>query len=88
MRLYRAGIGKDIEPVASVSLKELRSQRKANNSALIASLKEDIHSVKLLQSCREDAEKGRMEPVRLAQDCDLSVVTLSPRFAVEQGVFF
>ena len=53
--------------------------------ALIDSPKEDIHSAKLFENCREDVAKGRMETVRLAQECDLSVITLWPWFAVEQG---
>jgi hypothetical protein len=83
--LARAGIGKPIEPKVTKTLEELRGQREIKNKDLIASLRESPHSEKLLQSCKDDAAKGRMEQVRLAHECNLAAVTLSPRFAVEQG---
>ena len=83
--MIRAGIGNPIEPDVQTSIDELRQQREAKNRALIASLKEDSYSGHLLESCREDAKKGWMEPVRVANQCDLSNITLSPRFAVVQG---
>ena len=83
--MIRAGIGKPIEPEVETSVKELRQQRESKNKDLIRSLREDSYASKLLESCQEDAKKGWMEPVRVAHQCDLSKITLSPRFAVVQG---
>ena len=86
--LHRAGIGVPIKPDADMPVKELRAARLKKNKTLIAALKEDPYSRSLLESCREDAAKGRMAPLRLAHECDLSSMTLSPRFAVKQGASF
>ena len=77
-----------IRPEVDISVRELRAARLKKNKTLIASLREDPYSRKLLDSCREDAAKGRMAPLRLAHECDLASVTLSPRFAVKQGPSF
>ena len=81
----RSGIGVPIKPDAEMSVKELRAARLKKNKTLIAALKEDPYSRELLESCRDDATKGRMAPLRLAHECDLSSMNLSPRFAVKQG---
>jgi len=70
-----------------MKVSELRAAREKKNKELIRSLKEDPHSESLLNSCKEDVTKGRMQ-LRLAHECDLSSMTLSPRFAVKQGPSF
>ena len=85
--LPRAGLGKPVPPVVDTTLAQLNRRREAKNKALISSLSEDKHSKALLSACKEDAKKGRMEPVHLVQNCDLNTIVLSPRFAVEQGEF-
>ena len=63
----------------------LRANRLSKNKSLIASLTEDKNARHLLECCREDVQKGRIAPLQLAPECDLAAITLSPRFAIEQG---
>ena len=83
--LPRAGLGKPVPPVIETTLAQLNRRRESKNKALISSITEDKHSKALLNACKEDAKKGRMEPVHLVQNCDLNTIVLSPRFSVEQG---
>lgn len=68
-------------------MEELSANRLRKNKRLLGALKEDHRwSTHLLQACLDDAEKGRIEIPNFARDVDLSDVTLSPRFAVTQGL--
>ena len=81
----RTGLGERRDYEEVVSEMKLRASRKKENRNLIASLREESHSGTLLEHCRKDYHEGRMECPRLAHECDLTAITLSPRFAVEQG---
>jgi len=83
--VLRAGLGAPIKPKLELSEESLKTDRLKKNRAIIASLKEDIHASHLAESCRADAALGRMSKMRLAHECDLGSITLSPRFAVRQG---
>ena len=81
----RTGLGERRDYEEVVSEMKLRASRKKENRNLIASLREESHSGTLLEHCRKDYHEGRMECPRLAHECDLTAITLAPRFAVEQG---
>jgi len=81
----RSGIGVPIQPAAHLEIAALRAHRRRKNKTLIASLKEEKNARHLLESCREDVQRGRIAPLQLAHECDLAAITLSPRFAIEQG---
>ena len=81
----RTGLGERRDYEEVVSEMKLRASRKKENRNLIAGLREESHSGTLLEHCRKDYHEGRMECPRLAHECDLTAITLSPRFAVEQG---
>ena len=74
---------RDEAPAVDASV--LASERSGRNSELLSSLKEDKRSQDLLRMCCEDAEAHRMCPPVPVATLDLSAVTLSPRFCVEQG---
>ena len=57
----------------------------AKNQQLVLELREDPRSSSLLKAVQEDAALGRMTPPRCIHELALDLVTLSPRFAVEQG---
>ena len=82
--LCSASIGTPIEPESELTVRMLRVARERKNKDLIKSSEVDMHSTKLLESCREDAALGRMFMPRLAHECDLSAMTL---FAVQQGTY-
>ena len=84
--LPRTGLGKPVAPVVETTLAQLNRQREAKNKHLINSLSEDSNAQALLEACKEDEKKGRMLPVQLARNCDITNTVLSPRFAVHQGV--
>ena len=84
--LPRTGLGKPVSPVVETTLAQLNRQREAKNKHLINSLSEDSNAQALLEACKEDEKKGRMLPVQLARNCDITNTVLSPRFAVHQGV--
>ena len=55
------------------------------NLELLVSLKEDARSKDLVDMCKSDCRLGRMgRPVK-PSELNLSAVTLSPRFCIEQG---
>ena len=64
--LHVAGIGKPLEPDMKMSIEELRAERVRRNKEVLHSLKEDVHSAELWQSCIDDARKGRMRPFKFA----------------------
>ena len=80
----RAGLGLEV-PYDATPQKELHKLREGTNMELIRSLKEAEHADTLFDSCIEDLRTGRMDSVRPAASRDLALITLSPRFGVEQG---
>ena len=79
------GLGEKRDYDEVVSEVKLRASRKKENRNLIAGLREENHSGVLLEHCKKDYKEGRMECPRLAHECDLTAITLSPRLVVEQG---
>jgi hypothetical protein len=68
-----------------VPVQKLREAAKANNLALIASLKSDKHEEFLMQQTLDDHALGRMtKPIPVAE-LDLSSVLMGRRFSREQG---
>ena len=54
------------------------------NQKLLRSLKEDPNAKHMLEICSEECQSGRMNTIVPIESIDLSAVTLSPRFSVEQ----
>ena len=66
-------------------VEELVADRYSRNCSLLAKLREDANSKKLLEACMEDFSMGRMTKPRPLEMDDLTSKNLSPRFGVEQG---
>ena len=82
-----SGIGAPIDAQEKLSLSELRTERERKNKELAHSLREDSHwSRELLEITKEDQAMGRMASLRLIHELNLAKVTLSPRFAIVQGI--
>ena len=81
----RSGLGEEREFTEVLTESALCASR-TDNSKLVRGLREDSHSEALLENCRQDYKEGRMDCPRLAHECDLKTITLSPRFGLEQGV--
>ena len=81
----RCGLGEEREFTEVLSESALCATR-TDNSKLVRGLREDSHSETLLEHCRQDYKLGRMDCPRLAHECDLKTITLSPRFRLEQGM--
>ena len=89
LRASGNGVPTEVDMVGN--MKTLLADRASKNKALIAGLREDVHSDVLLQKVLDDVALGRMTPPVPAEEVDLDRVILSPRFAVDQGyvcVFF
>jgi hypothetical protein len=86
LHFARTGLGEKRDYNTAFSTKFLCQSREENNRKLIKTLKEGSRSGDLLEHCRKDLKAGRMECPRLAHECNLAEITLSPRFGVEQGV--
>jgi hypothetical protein len=86
LHFARTGLGEKRDYNTAFSTKFLCQSREKNNRKLIKTLKEGSRSWDLLEHCRKDLKAGRMECPRLAHECNLAEITLSPRFGVEQGV--
>ena len=80
----RAGLGSEV-PYDATPQGELHKLREGTNMELVRSLKEAEHADTLFNSCIEDQKMGRMDSVRPVANRDLALITLSPRFGVEQG---
>ena len=85
MSFVRCGLGEEREFTKELSESALCATR-TDNSKLVRGLREDSHSEALLENCRQDYKEGRMDCPRLAHECDLKTITLSPRFRLEQGM--
>ena len=86
--LLLSGCGRRL-PVPDATERKIAAmlaQRAVSNAALVKSLKEDPHAEELHKLWQDDFALGRMGKLYRVQDCDLSTMTLSPRFCVEQGV--
>ena len=82
----RSGLGEPIEVVSFVPEEELQKDRLEQNKAIIGSLKRDpVLAEQLLKQCKDDAAMGRMNGPFTVHQVDLNMVTISPRFGVEQG---
>ena len=81
----RCGLGEEREFTEVLSEGALCASR-TDNPKLVRGLREDSHSEALLENCRQDYKEGRMDCPRLAHECDLKTITLSPRFGLEQGM--
>ena len=83
----RSGNGTPVVQEAKIRVETLQENRLSKNKKLVDTLREECRwSDSLMQLCKEDAQKGRMEMPRHAHEANLDQVTLSPRFAVIQGV--
>ena len=71
---------------ASLSVEQLKVERRKRNQQTMQTLKEDKHSKALLEEIRKDVDEGRMTNPRSASPEDLESVLLAKRFSVEQGV--
>ena len=89
-RLLCSGNGTPIasEVPGESELEALISERVARNQGLLSTLREDPHATDLLKMSATDAALGRMSRPRHLRDSDLKEYTLSPRFCVEQGMWF
>jgi hypothetical protein len=65
-------------------VQELIKGRAAANQKLLSGLKEDPNAEHMLEVCKGECQNGRMSAVVPVERLDLSAVTLSPRFSVEQ----
>ena len=70
---------------ATDCVEELVSDRYNRNCSLLAKLREDANSERLLEACMEDFSMGRMTKPKPLEMADLTSSNLSPRFGVEQG---
>ena len=71
-----------------MSVEALQSDKRRKNESLMLSIREDAQwSGALLQACKDDMAKGRMDQGRKAEEMgsELDRVTLSSRFPVVQG---
>ena len=71
-----------------MSVEALQSDKRRKNESLMLSIREDAQwSGALLQACKGDMAKGRMDQGRKAEEMgsELDRVTLSSRFPVVQG---
>ena len=85
-KIARTGSYTPKEKLAEISVAQLKEDRKSKNERLIQSIRQDTQWAEvLLQACKDDVNKGRMEAIRLEHEADLSRITLSPRFAIVQG---
>jgi hypothetical protein len=80
------GLGERIAHSTTVDPDELRDGCAQSNCALLQQLQGGEFEHELMAQTQADAELGRMTRPVPVEQCDLEVVRLHPRFAVEQGV--
>lgn len=79
--LDRSGIGAPVEVDKVPSLGELWASCRASNEKLLTELREDEHSLMLLQLARQDAALGRLSQPMPVEQFPLGSFLLHPRFA-------
>jgi len=86
--LDRSGNGVPLEDGLCDSdlLAALVDNRESLNRKVLSKLREDPHSEAIMQMCKHDFELGRMSKVYKAHEIDLTKISISPRFVVEQGL--
>ena len=88
-----SGNGKPISQEAKFCLDTMAQEQFGRNSKMLVELREDKHADSLLTMTIEDAGLGRMSmPMNIDPyghgEFDISEISVSPRFSVEQGCAF